>query len=403
MKLATGGRAKVFAVGLKDRAALLTAGHMADGAFWFDVLSGAFVTSSAYKDRLPPYIRVINESQSLRQYAGKSWKLLDDRGTYTFHRPDDSPLELPGYNLSKAFPHTLTTEFPSEEFNRQFSATYFANEFTLKLASAIIDTEQLGRDDTADLLFVNFSANDYVGHHFGPYSVEVEDMFRRTDQMLGDFTRLLDSVVGPGKWTLAVSSDHGVAPIPEFAAEIGLKGIRDPLGDLEKFTAHLESLLQARFPSKDEAKIVQFVEKSQVFLNYAHPLLKGPKRSRVIQTTRDLLLAHPSVAVAVSRDDLLKGGGGGGPLRRRFFRAFHAGRSGDVLFAHHPYQFAPGDYTTSHGSPWDYDSHVAMMLLGDGVKQLRSDHPCDPSQLAVTLANLLGIGPPAAANPAPLP
>jgi len=402
LKLAEGDGAKVFSLGLKDRAAIFSAGRLADGAFWFDSKHGAWVTSTAYRKDVPGYLRKTSEIVNADSFAGQVWEPLLADKAYKPLRPDDSEVEAPLNEISAAFPHTLPAA-DHEHYYYQLAASPFFNQYVLLSAEAIVTNEQMGKDATPDLLCISLSSNDYVGHNFGPFSKEVEDMFYRTDLQLGRFADVLDAKVGKGEWVMAISSDHGVGANPVYAAKLGLLAKVDPLGDLERVQAILESQLAARFGALDDDQptYVTNVVSNQVYLRERHPNLAVGRFAEAQRLVRTIMLAHSSVVAAATRDDLLASGGAGGILHQKLFRAFHPDRSGDVLFVLAPYQYKTFGYSASHGSPWRYDTHVPMMLLG-GDANGSFDRPVDPTMLAPTLARLLKIPPPAAAFSEPL-
>lgn len=396
LKLSTGGKAKVYSVGLKDRAACLTAGKMADGVFWYDY-AGNWITSDSFTTQLPGFIRVLNEGRAADVYSGRKWTLVHDANHYQHHRPDANPFEKPGYGLTTAFPHVMP-KHDEQNYYKQLVATPWGNEYTLRTAREIIRGAALGQDAIPDLLHINLAANDYVGHHFGPYSLEVEDMFYRTDRMLGAFMKYLDQQVGPGQWTLALSSDHGVSPIATYMTSLGWPAQKDPLGDLVAVRERLNAILAAKF--KDSPVEVSYVESNQVFLKHPNdPAVAA--RARVL--IRDYLAAIPAVAYASTREQLLSNVGRGDRLQRMLHRAFHSERSGDVLYVLAPYHHAPGSYTTTHGSPWQYDTHVPLLLFGAGVRHVgQRERPISPASLAPTIASILRIPSPAMTEEASL-
>ncbi|HAY81817.1 MAG TPA: hypothetical protein DCY79_18590 [Planctomycetaceae bacterium] len=396
LKLSTGKKAKVYSVGLKDRAACLTAGRLADGVFWYDY-AGNWVTSDCFASELPGYIRVLNEGRAADVYSERKWTLLYDAARYQHDRQDANPFENPGYGLTPNFPHVMPNH-QEPNYYKQLVATPWGNDYTLRTAREIIRGAALGQDAIPDLLHINLAANDYVGHHFGPHSLEVEDIFYRTDRQLGEFIRYLDQQVGTGRWTIALSSDHGVSPIATYMASLGWPAQKDPLGNLPAFREHLNTLLASEF--KDQGLEVAYVESNQVFLKpHADPAVAARARTAI----RNHLTAIPAVTFANTREQLLNSGGRGDRLQRMLHRAFHSERSGDVLYVLAPYHHTPGSYSTTHGSPWQYDTHVPLMLFGSGVRQVgKRSRQTSPAALAPTLAAILQIPAPAMAAEAPL-
>ena len=443
LKLHGGGHSKVFGIALKDRAAVLTTGHAADAAFWLD--DGQWVTSEYYRKDLPGYLRIINEGGVAKQYAGKEWKLMHAAEKYTLHNDDNVKWEKPpNREFGRAFPHKLIelkNKAAEKKYFDQFDVTPFANEFVLAAATRVLIDEKLGHDDETDILAVGLSSNDICGHAFGPYSLEVEDMTYRTDKMLGDFVRDVekhmrgevdkpeakkkekkkdDDDVEPEEeekpakpkppepededkdkrkkqsdrtWVLVLTSDHGIAPSPEFAAHRRLPGRRDPLGDTRN---RIEAALKRRFGVPRDGKgYVQEFSGAQTYLRRAAFKPDGEDFRLAQQIARDVLISRSAVIKAMTREQLLLGGSG--ELGEMLRRAFHPGRSGDVLYVLAPYQMQVDRKTnTTHGSPWQYDTHIPLFFMGPGIKPGRYDRKVGPAAIAPTLSRLLNLTPPAA-------
>lgn len=449
LKLAGGGRSKVFGIALKDRAAVLMTGHAADAAFWLD--DGQWVTSEYYRKDLPGYLRIINEGGMARQYAGKEWKLMLAADKYTLHNDDDAKWEKPpNKEFSRAFPHKLIepkNKASEKKYFDQFDITPFANEFVLKAATRVLIDEKLGQDDDPDILAVGLSSNDLCGHAFGPYSLEVEDMTYRTDKMLGDFVRDVEKHMrgeedkkdakkkskdkGKDKkgdededepeeeekkpkpkppepededkdkkkkqsdrtWVLVLTSDHGIAPSPEFAAHRRLMGKRDPLGDARN---RIEAALKRQFGvPRDNKGYVQEFDGTQTYLRRSAFKPDGEDYRLAQLIARDILISRPPVIKAMTREQLISGGSG--ELADMLRRSFFPGRSGDVLYVLAPYQMQIDKKTnTTHGSPWQHDTHVPLFLMGPGFKPGRYDRKASPAAIAPTLSRLLNMTPPPA-------
>lgn len=401
LKMATGFRSKVFGVAIKDRAAILMAGRLADAAYWMSS-DGKWITCDHYRDSLPGYLRNLNEQKVPFRFAGKTWDLLRDAGDYR-HGKEESEHEIPKYEMTKEFPHVMPAA-DNENYIGNLAGSPFGNEATLDAAREIVIHERLGTDEHPDILAINLSSTDYVGHAFGPYSLEVEDMTYRTDKQLGEFAAFLNKMLGAGAWTLFLTADHGVAPIPERAAKWGLRAKRNPFGEAddngnyEKERQHLEGALRRSLGIADTDKpLVSAVVANQVFLNLDHPALRGEKAELARRLTRDHLVSDPYVAHAATRDQLLQDCSGNEMLHM-LQRSFHARRSGDVLFVFKPFTFSSSAAAT-HGSPWHYDRHVPLMIVGNGAR-LQSDdtdaHHVSPAQIAPTIARLLRIETPGA-------
>ena len=402
LKRSTAGKAKVFGIALKDRAGILMAGRRADAAYWFN--SRRWVTSTYYRDELPGYFRTWNESRIVEQYAGASWNLTYPIERYHLVRPDDYEHENDGFGLGKAFPHRLALA-DDKAFDKQLPITPIGNQLTLEAALMLIEFEELGKDDVTDFLAVGLSANDYAGHQYGPYSLEVQDITYRTDQLLSQFVAQLNARVGEGNWTLALTADHGVAPLPEFLEELGrVPTLRNPLGDvdLNEFQALLEGKLRQALgePPEGEQYVLK-AEVNQINLNRNPDVLANGRLQQARQTIKTALLEHGAIHAAYTRDEILAANGSAGRLLSHFKKAFHAERSGDVLFVLPPYTIQSRSAAT-HGSPWAYDTHVPLLLMGAGVKPGEYTKQCSPANLGPTLAKLLMVESPMHAVERPL-
>jgi predicted AlkP superfamily pyrophosphatase or phosphodiesterase len=389
MKLDSRNKSKVFGVAIKDRAAILMTGHNSDAAFWMQ--DDLWVTSTYYRKDLPGYLRVINEGQSLKRYAGQAWTLSLPLERYHNSGPDKNDWENPPKGMTGDFPHRVAEvgQVAPDVFGDQVLFSPLGNEVTLEAAREIITHEQLGQDEFPDLLCINFSSNDYVGHAFGPHSLEVEDLTYQTDRQLGQFLDFLDQHVGKGKWTFAVTADHGVAPIVEYAVQFRIPAKRNPLGPIKDVQAKLEKMLREDLKAGPEAApLIQKLDEIQVYLNRNHPLLAGGNLVLAQRRVRDWLLNQPHVAASATGDELAAGGAG--KFHDQLRRAFHPRRSGDVLTIFDPF-CVPGTRGTTHGSPWHYDTNVPMLLLGAGIKNGKHDRPVSPACLASTVAELVQV------------
>lgn len=417
LKMATNGQAKVFGVAIKDRASILMSGHLANAAFWLE--KNQWVTSSYYRSDIPGYLRALNEGKAIDKFRGQTWELLLPQEKYHNQGNDDSPHENPPSSWTAAFPHVLAKEgeLTPEKFGDQVLFSPFGNDYTLLAAREIIEHEKLGADDVPDLLTINFSSNDYVGHAFGPLSYEVEDITYRTDRQLSEFSKFLDEKVGPGRWTLALTADHGVAPIPEMVAEKpqsgqqALPAKRNPLGELKAVKQRLENMLRRQLhvdelDDPDVANVILDMDPNQVYLNLAHANLSAAHLIKARTLIRDWLVQQPYVAVAYTREELLAGGDA--KLLAQFRLSFNPQRSGDVLYCFTPYSI-PGasgptakNKGTTHGSPYHYDTHVPLLLIGHGIVPGKHERRISPAFLAPTASRLLGVDSPGGCVEEPL-
>ena len=401
MKLAS-RKAKVFGIAIKDRAAILMAGHAADAAYWME--RNTWVTTEYYRPDLPSFLAGLNARKFLEEYRGKQWTLLLPKDKYHNNGPDKNDWENPPKGFDTEFPHDIYKpgEGSPDDLDDQVLASPFGNEVTLSAAKLLIKHEELGQDNVADLLCINLSSNDYVGHAFGPHSYEVEDITYRTDLMLAEFVKHLDHQVGAGRWTLLLTADHGVAPVVQVAQQLKLPAARNPLPvDTIKveLEAHLREQLGVR--TMPPTPLIEFVEDLALYLDRNHPELRGDRIVQARRLARDWIAKHRFVATAKSREDLLYGSGD--DLHQAMRRMYHAQLSGDVVWCLTPY-CVPGTLKkgTTHGSPWFYDTHVPLLALGAGIRPGRFDRQVSPACLASTVAKLVGVDAPGGNIESPL-
>ena len=393
LKLTTAARSKVFGVAIKDRASVLMAGHLADAAFWFDTDSGNWISSRYYGEALHPTMRLLNESDAAEKYVGATWDLLLPHDQYV-----DFAATKAGVEVSKPLSSTFARSLPSKagaKYYKAMTVSPYGNDLALGAALALAESEKLGQDEFPDILAVNLSSNDYIGHAFGPHSLEVQDMTYRTDRQLGAFADAIEKMLDGAPWLLAISSDHGVAPVPEYAAALGLDAKRVSSSEMAALADQIESELTRQLGDPGDGKeFVEYIDEGGVYLRDDLETLVGETRDQARGIARDVLLASPLIGAAFTRDELLEATDASGAAGR-FRRAFHPRRSGDVLFALAPYHIPGGGARATHGSPWQYDTHVPLLFLGSGVRPGIYDTPTTPAAIAPTAAALLGVSAPA--------
>jgi hypothetical protein len=384
-------RSKVFGIALKDRAGVLMAGQLADGVYWFDAKTGNWITSNYYRPELPGYLRTFNESDAAEAFVGKSWEPLLGPEKYTDYY---SRVKLPpDAAIQTAFPHRMP-EQPGAKYYSSMTLSPFGNALTLQTARLLLTYEKLGQDDAPDLLAINLSSNDYVGHRYGPHSVEVQDITYRTDRLLAELADFIQQQMAGRPWVMALSSDHGVCPVPEYAAALGLPAARNALGKTTVLRDQLEARLRSQLGEpQGEQRYIDALDGNSVYLHHALPQLAGDRMLTAQRIVRDALVELPAVAVVFTREELLAQDASGKSLALAFERSFNAARSGDVLYALAPYNIS-GSTPATHGSPWEYDSHVPLLFWGAGIRPGEYTRSVAPAALAPTLARLLNVDAP---------
>jgi predicted AlkP superfamily pyrophosphatase or phosphodiesterase len=389
MRLSNNFQSKVVAVSLKDRSAVLPGGHRPNGAFWFDNQTGSFVTSDYYSKELPAWVKQFNLKQGPDRYFGMKWDRSLAPNAYKIAQDENLPVQKS--SLGAKFPYTVDggETKPGSKFYATFELSPFAAEHLADFAKAAIEAESLGSDEFPDLLSVSFSSPDLAGHYYGPDSQEVLDTYIRLDRVVADLLNYLDRRVGLANIIVAVSGDHGVAPVPEHMQALGFDAGRI---SARQITETVTAALKQRFG--DEKWMLGLVSE-QIYLD--HKLIAERKLdvTEVEQAAGQAALTVPGVVDFFTRSQILDGRMPGGAVARRIQNGFNRSRSGDVCIVVKPFSFvADGNLATTHGSPYNYDTHVPIIFFGVGVRPGRYYIECAPTDIAPTLAALLGVEPP---------
>lgn len=391
MRLATNGRSKVIACSLKDRGALFLAGRMANGAYWYDQRNGHFVSSSQFGGTLPGWVASFNDKRYADSFFGKPWQRLLPENLYSASTKDDYTYERPMPGDGRSFPHQVTggASTPNEAYYTTFQATPFANQMVADFAKDAIEKENLGTHDSADFLGVSFSANDFVGHAFGPNSQESEDMMLRLDQTLANLFQYVDQKIGLDKSLVVLSSDHGVAPIPEFLRDKGLDAGRiDP----KAMTSLLESQLDQKLGPDDW--IASF-QPPNLYFNRNTIAKQKVRKQDVEDIAAQAAESVPGVGDVYTAYQFYMGQMPPSPSIDAVKRSYFTSRSGDVYITPRPgYIFSGESNGTSHGSPYRYDSQVPLIMMGVGIRSGRYAQECSPADIAPTISSLLHINAP---------
>jgi hypothetical protein len=384
LRLASNFQSKVISVSLKDRGAVLLGGHTANAAYWYQPGTGRFVTSTYYMNALPAWVAKFNEHSPVREYCGKAWQALPET-------PEA------GGKIFEDYREDPSENCPGPKFLSRFASSPFQTEVELKFVREVIRQEKLGQGSGTDLLTISLSANDFVGHHYGPYSPQVADTTLRTDRDLAGFFDDLDRMIGLSHVWIALSGDHGVAPTPQLVNEQRL--------GLGRFRA--QPLLKAVETSLSDAfgpdKWVEVFDIPYIYLNQKAIASRRTDPEKVEAEAARAAISAPGVFAAYSRSSLLAGHVPSSPLARKALNSFNPRRSGDVFIVLEPFA-VPADSNTeaSHGSPWSYDAQVPILLWGSAFKSGSFSEPCQAVDLIPTLAAALGLNQPSGAVGAPL-
>jgi predicted AlkP superfamily pyrophosphatase or phosphodiesterase len=389
LKFQTGNATRVVTFSLKARAAITMAGHRADAATWFD--GGGWVTSSVYGTM--PFIEAYASAHPVKADYGKTWALSLPESAYWHYEKATGAVPTSGWELT--FPHPLrgkaASNEPDEAFYEQWSASPFADTYLTKLAENAVDSLGLGRGGGIDYLGVSYSTLDYVGHAFGPRSWEIQDTLVRLDQDLGDLFASLDKKVGRGNYVVALSADHGVVPVPEDMQKTGADaGVLHLPGVQERIEKALEPL---NYPKSSVARITG---SDVYFVPGVYEKLKGD--TAAMNAVLDAIKSAPGVAEVYRTEQVAGRPSTQSPLRQAMADSYFPGRSGDLFIVPKPYWLMDGtpagkarSYGTGHGTPYNYDQHVPILLMGYGILPGEYYREVTPADIAPTLAFLCGI------------
>jgi predicted AlkP superfamily pyrophosphatase or phosphodiesterase len=423
LRMATNDRSKVIGISSKSRSAILPAGRHANAAYWFNTNNGWMVSSSYYFERLPPWVERFNRTGMADKFFGRRWERLLPEAEYTKHvGPDAQPWEnIASPNSdTNTFPHTITggVATPSKSFYRELDYSPFSNEMLVRFSEQAIENESLGADADTDLLSVSFSGNDYVGHRFGPYSQEVMDITLRVDRQIAELLDYVNAHVGLQNTLVVFTADHGVAPIPEHAVKMNLPSRRIQETDL--FNS-IMAVIKTRYahagePDKTGDYIQKFQDGSKtregfinnnIYLNRAALKRDHVDVAEFERALGEAALQTQGTARYFTREQLEAGViAPADPVARRVLHGFNPRRSGDVLIINEPFNImfgVPDDPTdprisATHESPYSYDTHVPLIIMGRGLVAGRYALAATPADIAPTLAFVIGVQPPSSAT-----
>lgn len=389
-------RSKVFGVARKERAAIYSTGHKADGAFWYDLNSGRIISARYYYSAYPDWVTAFNEKRLTDTFFVEGWHKLLPEEAYFLAREDTFATE--GDGVQSYFPHSfrsIKNALPDAGYYRRLQSTPFVEKLMVEFAQALVQNERLGDDEATDLLFVGFSAADNIGHAYGPLSQESMDYFMRLDGYLGELLAFLDERLGPQHYIVALSGDHGVMPMVE---ELRRRGFDSRRISMRRFGAALQQAADsARTALGLTTPLIQRVQGFSLFIDYNEALAKGIPPAKVEQTLRQALLRIPEIADVYTKTELLATNdmAASRPYLQAYRNSYHPERTGDLLLRLQKYYLLADSLGTSHGSPYAYDTHVPMVIMASGLQPGKIRDRVRTIDLAPTLAELAGLVPPA--------
>ena len=401
LSLAFNLKSRVFGVSLKDRGAILPAGHLGK-AFWYNGKTGEFRTSEYYYKNPPQWLVSWNKLKKADQYKDRSWELLKERSSYIYGENDDRPEERPfnvppEYNRSTVFPHSLT-KYKGEEYYRQLYFTPFADELTVDLACRVLREEKLGQGAFTDMLTVSLSVTDMVGHIYGPCSLEYEDNLLHVDASLAMLFKAIDEIVGLKRTLIVLMADHGTDLNPEYRRRLGMQAGRIDPADFKRV---INDALKRKFDVKEERDFVMGFRNPSIYLNPEVVKTLNADIREVEATAAEAVMGIPGIAYAVTRTDMLRGDLPDTEIVGKLKYVFHPKRSGHILILQEPFWFlyhVHDEDAAMHGAPYSYDVHVPLFFTGPGIRRGEVYRLVRPRDIAATVALKLGIEAPSGSS-----
>lgn len=385
LKLFTQQRAKVIGISIKDRGAILPAGHAADAAYWFiGDQEGKFITSTFYMEQLPDWVERFNSSDPVKQYL-KSWETLYPIDTYIASGPDLNDYERsPRGKETATFPYDLKALAPQNGNYNIIKSTPYGNSLVADFAIEALKEEKLGEDDITDFLAISFSSTDYIGHQFGVNSVEIEDTYLRLDQDIARLLKALDQEVGNGNYTVFLTADHGAVNVPAY-----LKSQRFNAGyfDERGFKKSMDSLLTSK---TGVTGLIKNLSNDQVFFDQELLMKNKLDSGELQQFLATAIRNYPGVDKAFTREAMVSGQFTTG-IAALIQNGFHHQRSGDVIYALEPGVIVYPQTGSTHGSAKNYDTHVPLLFYGFGINQGETTERTEITDIAPTISTLLQI------------
>jgi predicted AlkP superfamily pyrophosphatase or phosphodiesterase len=387
LKLRDGAKAKVFTASNKDRSAILLGGQRGDAAYWDE--NGKFVTSRHYRAALPAWVAAFNAEKRAEAAFGRVWERVLAPAVYeTVQGPDDAAGETVDFGFTRVFPKTVNggAAAVTPKFFTAYENSPFSTEALGEFVQRAVVEEQLGRHEGTDLLGVSFSQIDAIGHSYGPASHEVMDSMLRLDRVLAALFDRIDREVGLARCVIVLTADHGVAPLPE-----GFKDGRGGRIKVAELDAAVKQALDAKFGALPKGETWFARDNLAYHLRPAALAARSASAKDAGVVVKTALMATPVVAEAFTREEILAAEPAGDSVLALVRRSYHAERGRDVILVPKPYFMVKTSSGSTHSTPYDYDTHVALVFFGAGVPQGVQEGRVGIDDLAPTLAPLLGV------------
>ncbi len=384
LRISSNMKSKVIGIALKDRSAILPAGHTANAAYWYDGSIGSFITSTYYMKELPLWVQEFNKKELAKKYLSEPWTTVLPLEQYTESLPDDNKYETIGKGEMKpVFPHNLPELMKLNGGLNIIRATPFGNTLTKDFAIQTMKSENMGKSEATDFLTVSFSSPDYIGHAYGPNSVEQEDDYIRLDKELAELLKAIELQVGKGNALVFLTADHAAPEVPAYLTDLKI-----PSGYVKE-NKMVDSLKKYLTKTYGDSLVLSF-SNQQLFLDHKAIDSKKYILQQIQEDVALFLQRFPEVsevltATTLNNNQFTEGS------RYLMQKGYNAKRSGDVLVNYLPAYIDYMPTGTTHGSPYSYDTHVPLLFYGWNIKQGNSTEQIYITDLAATLAMMLNI------------
>lgn len=382
LRLATNFRSKVIGISIKDRGAILPAGHSANAAYWYDESKGVFISSTYYMTDLPQWVKDFNARKLPDAYYKEGWKTLYPIDTYTQSSADAKDYERMELGSKNTFPYDLTSFIGKDYY--KFPHLPQAATYTFEMAKATAINEKMGKSQETDFLAVSISSPDYAGHTFGPNAIELEDTYLRLDKDIEQFLNFLDTQVGKGNYLLFLTADHGAAHVPGFLKEHNLPGGSIPLGTIVR---KVNAELQSKYKLKNG-----IINSTYYNLALNHKEIDSLKldTEEIKSVIISMMEKEEGIYRVVDKEELGESNLQQ-TIRERLINGYFPYRSADLQVIPRPNWFKDNSKGTDH-SVWNpYDAHIPLVWYGWKVKPGKSYKERYMTDIAVTVAAMLSI------------
>lgn len=384
LRISSNMKSKVIGIALKDRSAILPAGHTANAAYWYDGSIGSFISSTYYMNELPIWVQEFNKKELPKKYLSQPWNTLLPIDQYTESLSDDNKYETIAKGETKpVFPHDLPKLMAANGGLGLIRNTPFGNSLTKDFAIETIKQENLGKSSATDFLAVSFSSPDYIGHSYGPNSIEQEDDYLRLDKELAELLKFIELQVGKGNALVFLTADHAAPEVPAYLTDLKI-----PSGYIRE-DRMIDSLKKQLAKTFGDSLVLSY-SNQQIFLNHLVIDAKKLYLPQIQEEVASFIQKFPQVAevltaTTLNNSQFIEGS------RYLMQKGYNAKRSGDVLVNYLPAYIPYMPTGTTHGSPYSYDTHVPLIFYGWNIKQGSSTEQIYITDLAATLAMMLNI------------